>query len=120
MAMSEAKKRANKKWNDENLKERYDRIQVVVPKGKKEHIQLAAKASGESTNAYINKAIDILMGGGGFGFNSGNEEENMISPSVSHAALFSETELEKITALLQDGQTIGDYIKAAVLEKIRN
>lgn len=94
MTMSEAKKRANKKWNDENLKERYDRIQVVVPKGKKEKIQSAAKESGESVNAYINRAIDLLMGGSS-GFDSGNEKGNTISPSVSHAALFSKTELEK-------------------------
>ena len=39
---TEAKKRANKKWNDANLKEKYDRIQVVVPKGEKERIQMVA------------------------------------------------------------------------------
>ena len=31
--MSEAKRAANKKWNDANLKDKYDRIQLVVPKG---------------------------------------------------------------------------------------
>jgi len=58
MAMSEAKKKANKKWNDENLNTRYDRIQVVVAKGKKETIQEYAKSTGESTNSFINRAID--------------------------------------------------------------
>ena len=33
--MSQARKDANKKWNDDNLKERYDRIQLVVYKGEK-------------------------------------------------------------------------------------
>lgn len=77
MAMSEAKKRANRKWNNENLKERYDRIQVVVPKGKKEIIQSAAKASGESVNAFINRAIDLLMDGGSCGFTGENDTENI-------------------------------------------
>ena len=58
MPLSDARKRANKKWNDENMKERYDRIQVVVPKGKKEIIQAHAAAQGESVNSFINKAID--------------------------------------------------------------
>ena len=42
MPISEAKKKANKKWNDENMKDRYDRIQIVVPKGQKGIIQAAA------------------------------------------------------------------------------
>lgn len=62
MAMSEAKKRANKKWNDENMAKRYDRIQLVVPKGKKEVIEAKAKERGyKSVNAFINHAIDNLL-----------------------------------------------------------
>lgn len=61
MAMSEAKRKANDKWNKEHLKERYDRIQLVVPKGKKDVIQSAAQASGESVNAFINRLIDIEL-----------------------------------------------------------
>lgn len=60
-AMSEAKKRANKKWNDANMKERYDRVQLVLPKGRKEEIQLAAAACGESVNSYISRAISEQM-----------------------------------------------------------
>lgn len=60
-AMSEAKKRANKKWNDANMKERYDRVQLVLPKGRKEEIQLAASTCGESVNAYISRAISERM-----------------------------------------------------------
>ena len=54
---TEAKKRANKKWNDANLKDKYDRIQVVVPKGEKERIQTVAKQNGESVNALINRVV---------------------------------------------------------------
>lgn len=61
MPLSEAKKRANKRWNDENMKERYDRIQLVVPKGDKNTIQVAASAQGESVNAYIYHAVKERM-----------------------------------------------------------
>jgi len=62
MPISEAKRKSNKKWNDANMKERYDRIQLVVPKGKKEHIQDAATAGGMSLNGFVNEAIDEKLG----------------------------------------------------------
>ncbi len=75
MPISEAKKRANKKWNDENLQKRYDRIQLVVPKGKKEIIQGYAKEKGISTNEFIQRAIDCYIkaecAGGSCGFRGG-------------------------------------------------
>ena len=45
------------KWNKEN----YDRIAIIVPKGKKYQIKAAADARGESVNSYINKAVDERM-----------------------------------------------------------
>lgn len=62
--MSEAKKRANKKWNDENLSVRYDHIHLALPAGYKEKIQAAAKQesihAGDkvSVNEFIRKAIE--------------------------------------------------------------
>lgn len=35
----------------------YDRISLVVPKGKKEELQAYAASQGESLNAFINRAI---------------------------------------------------------------
>ena len=61
MAISEAKKKANKKWNDNNMKERYDRIQIVVPKGEKDAIQAAAQRTGESVNGFINRLISAEL-----------------------------------------------------------
>lgn len=61
MAMTEAKKRANKKWNDANMTERYDRIQLVVPKGRKEDIKKEAERRGESVNSFINGLIDEAL-----------------------------------------------------------
>lgn len=58
MPISEAKKKANKKWNDTNMKERYDRIQLVVLKGQREIIKAHAEKQGESVNAFIGRAIE--------------------------------------------------------------
>lgn len=35
----------------------YDKIYITVPKGQKEVIQAHAESKGESTNAFINRAI---------------------------------------------------------------
>ena len=45
------------KWNAKT----YDRVNLTMPKGKKEVLQARAEAQGESVNAYINKAIDQRM-----------------------------------------------------------
>jgi len=42
------------KWNDKT----YDRINLTVPKGKKEKIKEHAESRGESVNSFINRAID--------------------------------------------------------------
>ncbi len=79
MPLSDARKRANKKWNDANLKEKYDRIQLVVPKGQKERIQAAAAHTGESVNGFINRLIDAeieRLGGGTFPYSDGGEISN--------------------------------------------
>lgn len=45
------------------IKEKYDRVNLTVPKGKKEKIKAAAAAEGKSVNDYINAAIDARMSG---------------------------------------------------------
>ncbi|MBQ8214974.1 MAG: hypothetical protein IJZ33_01795 [Clostridia bacterium] len=49
------------KYNNEYNKQAYDRINLTVPKGKKESIQTAAQANGESVNAFINRLIDTEL-----------------------------------------------------------
>ncbi len=39
----------------------YDRINLTVPKGRKEAIQAHAESRGESVNGFINAAIDEKM-----------------------------------------------------------
>ena len=40
----------------------YDRINLTVPKGRKEEIQAFAAQTGESVNGFINRAIGEAMG----------------------------------------------------------
>lgn len=46
------------KWQNDYITRTYDRINLTMPKGKKEIIQAHAAAQGESVNSFINKAID--------------------------------------------------------------
>ena len=43
------------------IAEKLDRINLTVPKGKKEQIKVVADKVGLSVNAYINQAIDERM-----------------------------------------------------------
>lgn len=61
MSLSEARKRANKKWNDENQKSKYDRIQLVVPKGEAEKIKAFAKQQGKSVNNLMYTLVSEAM-----------------------------------------------------------
>lgn len=53
-----AVRKSQQKCVNRYIDSHYDRINLTVPKGKKEIIQTVAQRSGESVNAYINKAID--------------------------------------------------------------
>lgn len=43
------------------IEKTYDRINLTVPKGKKELIKAHADSTGESVNAFINRVIDEAM-----------------------------------------------------------
>ena len=58
--MSPASK-AQQKAVNKYMKNNYDRVNLVMPKGKKDIIQAHAAQQGESVNAYINRAIDEAM-----------------------------------------------------------
>lgn len=58
MPASKAQQKAQNKW----IAKAYDRINLTVPKGKKEEIQAHAEANGESVNGFINRAISETMG----------------------------------------------------------
>ena len=58
--MSPASK-AQQKAVNKYMKENYDRINLTVPKGKKEVVFTHAEARSESVNGFINRAIDETM-----------------------------------------------------------
>lgn len=58
MAVSKAQQKAVNKYMAAN----YDRINLTVPKGRKEEIQAFAAQTGESVNGFINSAIGEAMG----------------------------------------------------------
>lgn len=62
MPISEAKRRANKKWNDANMNALYDRISVLVPKGRKLTVTAVAHSRGQSLNGLVN---ELLRGAAG-------------------------------------------------------
>lgn len=55
--MGNSSTRAKNKYQAAN----YDRLYPIVPKGRKEVFEAAAKAAGESLNEYIVKAIEQRM-----------------------------------------------------------
>lgn len=57
MAVSKAQQKAVQKY----VKDKYDRVVLTMPKGKKERVQADAARHGISVNAYINAAIDEKM-----------------------------------------------------------
>lgn len=57
MAHSKAQQEATARYN----KKAYDRIDLIVPKGKRRIIAEFAEARGMSTNKFINEAIDNAM-----------------------------------------------------------
>lgn len=58
MAVSKAQQQATNKW----IAKAYDRINLTVPKGKRDEIREYAEANGESVNGFINRAIGAAMG----------------------------------------------------------
>ena len=58
MAITEAQKRAVAKYNAAN----YDRIEIKVPKGRKQAVEAHARARGESVNGLVNALLRGDMG----------------------------------------------------------
>ncbi len=58
MAVSKSQQKAVHKY----VKANYDRMELTVPKGRKDEIKAHAEAQGQSVNGFINAAIDAQMG----------------------------------------------------------
>ena len=57
MPVSKAHIKATNKW----MAKAYDRVNLTMPKGKKDTVQAHAAARGESVNGFINRAISETM-----------------------------------------------------------
>ncbi len=57
MAVSKAQQKAVQKY----VKDKYDRVVLTMPKGKKDAIKERADSMELSVNAFINQAIDSVM-----------------------------------------------------------
>lgn len=53
--------KAATKAQNKYIAKTYDRVNLTMPKGKKEAVQAHAEQRGESVNAFINRAIDEAM-----------------------------------------------------------
>ena len=58
MAEKKTVSKAQQRSVNKYVKENYDRINVTLPKGKKEIIKAHAESMGESVNGFISRAID--------------------------------------------------------------
>ena len=56
--MAYADKEKEKKYKQSFYNKQYDRIAVVVPKGKKEEYRAKAERKGESLNGLINRLLE--------------------------------------------------------------
>lgn len=57
MPASKAQQKAVNKY----MKTNYDRVNLTLPKGRKDEIKAHAEAHNESVNAFISRAIDETM-----------------------------------------------------------
>ena len=57
VAISEARHRANEKWNAKA----YDDVRVRIPKGRKADVEAYAKQQGESVNGMINNYLRSVL-----------------------------------------------------------
>ena len=51
-------RKSQQKAVNKYIKENYERVNLTVPKGKKEVIKIHAEGRGETVNGFINRAID--------------------------------------------------------------
>ena len=88
MPVSKAQQKAVNKY----MAEKYDRINLVVPKGRREELRTKAEAAGKSLNAYL---IGLIEG----------ETQQHITPEALNTA---------IAAAKDAGEPIQDWITRAI------
>lgn len=104
---SAAQIKAAQKWQAANV----DRLSLVVPKGKRDEIKMAAAAAGESVNAYIIAAIRARMGKADGGAAPAAE----IGQAAQPVQMLDGAALERAeTAAAAAGETLPAFLARAV------
>ena len=107
MATSKAQQNATNKW----IAKAYDRINLTVPKGRKEEIQAFAAVTGESVNGFINRAIGEAMGE--------SPQKPSDAPQGAGAILTPETLKTAAEAAQNAGETVPVFVGRAVETQAR-
>lgn len=102
MAISEAQRKANQKWDSANL----DRLSLAMPKGAKEAVKAFAAAHGESVNGFINRAINETMTGAQ---NIAPDGDRNAGTILTPAALKTAQE-----AAQKAGETVSVFVERAI------
>jgi predicted DNA-binding protein len=89
MPTTKAQQKATAKYKKSN----YDRMELLLPKGKKEEIQNYAKSKGKSTNAFVVEAIEREMNVGSESVSVSSIHDNVVR-SVQLDEPETETESE--------------------------
>lgn len=107
MPVSKAQQKAVNKYMAAN----YDRINLTVPKGKKDTIQAHAEVHGQSVNGFINSAIDEKMERDA----AGNPQEAAGGPQGAGMVSLPSQTLEAAQEAAQAaGETVPQFIERAV------
>ena len=110
--MGKASTRAHNKY----IAKAYDRINLTVPKGKKETIQAHAEAQGESVNGFINRAIDHQISQDGLR----GPSEALQGPSGAWVvSLHPDTTKAAQEAAKAAGEDLPDFVSRAVVTQAK-
>ena len=107
MPVSKAQQKAVNKYMAAN----YDRINLTVPKGKKETIQAHAETQGESVNGFINRAIDHQIS---YDRDKGPSEALQDPSGCMVVSLPSEAYERAVAASEAAGEALPDFVARAV------
>lgn len=108
---SEKRIASNNKWTNAH----YDRVNLAIPKGRKDVIKAHAAARGESTNAFIGRAIQEAMARDG----AGDSQEAAGGPQSAGGVSFP-PDMSKAAqeAAQAAGASMQEYILQAVRERL--
>ena len=111
MSVSKAQKIATAKFDAQN----YDKILLRLRKGKKQKVETAAKAAGQSVNGFINLAIDKSMS------DSSDTPPKSVPATVEGVAVKLSDEIIKSAQRGAElaGESVSDFISRSIAEQIK-